>query len=77
MRRQGDKMGAGRLWLGLVCVSALALLSGCGWLFGSGPDNTGKARPGVDRKGPATGALPAATGGGHDAGIIEIGRAHV
>jgi hypothetical protein len=70
MRRQGDRMGTSRLWLSLLCVSALALLSGCGWLFGGGPDNTGKARPGVDRKAPATGALPAATGGGHDAGVM-------
>jgi hypothetical protein len=61
-------------------VSALVLLSGCGWLFGSGPDNTGKARPGVDRKAAATGALPAATGGGHEPGAMAadpVGNAQV
>jgi hypothetical protein len=70
MQRNGDTIGTGRLWLGLVCVSALVLLSGCGWLFGSGPGNTQKARPGVDRKASATGALPPATGGGHEPGAM-------
>jgi len=90
MRRDGEMIGPGRLWsrrlwsgrlaLGLLCASALLLLSGCGWLFGSGPDNTGKARPGVDRKAPATGGLPAATGGGHESGATAadpVGNAQI
>ena len=70
MRRNGEtKGGRGRFWLGLLCIPALGLLSGCGWLFGDSPSNKLNARPGVDRKTPATGALPAATDGGHDAGV--------
>jgi len=89
MRRDGEMIGPGRLWsrrlwsgrlpLGLLGVSALVLLSGCGWLFGSA-DTTGKARPGVDRKAPATGALPAATGGGHESGATAadpVGNAQI
>ena len=58
------------LRLGLLGVSGLALLSGCGW-FGGGSADSLKARPGVDRKVPATGALPSANPGQqHEAGVI-------
>jgi hypothetical protein len=69
MRRQRDTIGNRRFWLGLLGVSALALLSGCGW-FGGGSADSQKARPGVDRKVPATGALPSANPGQqHEAGV--------
>jgi hypothetical protein len=54
--------------LRLLVVSSLALLSGCGWLFGDSSANPQNARPGVDRQGPPTGTLPAASGQ-HDAGL--------
>jgi hypothetical protein len=54
--------------LRLLVVSGLALLSGCGWLFGDSGGKAQNARPGVDRKSPATGTLPAASGQ-HDAGL--------
>jgi hypothetical protein len=67
---KGTGGARGRFWLGLTCLPALVLLSGCGWLFGDSPTNKQNARPGVDRKMPATGTLPAATDGGHDAGVV-------
>jgi hypothetical protein len=72
MRRLKDMIGNGRLWRGLLGVSALALLSGCGWLgFGSGSPDSQKARPGADRKVTASGALPSANPGQqHEAGVI-------
>jgi len=71
MRRQRDLIGNGRLWLGLLGVSALALLSGCGWFGGGSPSDSQKARPGVDRKVPATGALPSANPGQqHESGVV-------
>src|SRR5436189_185493 len=64
MRRLKDIIGNGRLWRGLLGVSVLALVSGCGWLgFGSGSPDSQKARPGADRKLPASAALPAAKPG--------------
>jgi hypothetical protein len=51
-----------RIWRGLLAVSTLALLTGCGWFGGDAP--TGKARPGADRKIAPTGTLPAANPGG-------------
>ena len=68
MRRQWDGIGRGRVCLRLLVVSAFALLSGCGWLFGDSSPKSQNARPGVDRQGPATGTLPAASGQ-HDAGL--------
>ncbi|MBV8186903.1 MAG: hypothetical protein JOY64_25845 [Alphaproteobacteria bacterium] len=53
--------------LRLLVVSGFALLSGCGWLFGDDAPK-GNGRPGVDRQGPASGTLPAASGQ-HDAGV--------
>jgi hypothetical protein len=51
------------IWRGLLAVSTLALLSGCGW-FGGSSAPTGKARPGADRQIAPTGTLPAAKPGG-------------
>ena len=44
-------------------MSALALLSGCGWFDDSPRPTVQKARPGLDRIVPATGALPSANPG--------------
>ena len=52
-----------RIWRGLLAVSILALLTGCGW-FGGSSTPTGKARPGADRQIAPTGTLPAANPGG-------------
>jgi hypothetical protein len=71
MRRQRDTIG-NRLWLGLIGVSALALVSGCGWFDDSAPAGSQKVRPGVDRQAPASSALPPPSGAGqqHDSGIV-------
>jgi hypothetical protein len=50
------------IWRGLLAVSTLALLTGCGW-FGGSDAPTGKARPGADRQIAPTGTLPAANPG--------------
>jgi hypothetical protein len=50
------------IWRGLLAVSTLALLTGCGW-FGGSDGPTGKARPGADRQIAPTGTLPAAKPG--------------
>jgi hypothetical protein len=64
-------IGNRRFWLGLLGVSALALLSGCGWFGGGSPSDSQKARPGVDRKVPATGTLPSANPGQQrEAGVV-------
>ncbi len=62
MRRPHDMIGTSRLWLGLLGVSSIALLSGCGW-FGGSPSTSQKVRPGADRLAVASGALPAANPG--------------
>jgi hypothetical protein len=69
MRRQQDTIGHRGPWLSLLGVSALALLAGCGW-FGSDTPVGAGARAGVDRKAPASNALPPATGQQHDSGIV-------
>jgi hypothetical protein len=61
MRGKPTIMGK-RIWRGLLAVSTLALLAGCGW-FGGGNAPTGKARPGADRQIAPTGTLPAANPG--------------
>ena len=61
MRRGQD--GMGRSWLGLLGVSSLALLSGCGWFDGGPPAGSAKLRPGADRQIQANGALPSANPG--------------
>ena len=60
MRGKPTIMGK-RIWRGLLAVSTLALLAGCGWFGGDAP--TGKARPGADRQIAPTGTLPAANPG--------------
>jgi hypothetical protein len=60
MRGKRTIMGK-RIWRGLLAVSTLALLAGCGWFGGDAP--TGKARPGADRQIAPTGTLPAANPG--------------
>ena len=63
MRRQRDWIGSFRFWRSLLGVSALVLLSGCGW-FGGGTDlNSQKVRPGADRNVAGSGALPSANPG--------------
>ena len=61
MRRGQDRTG--RSWLGLLGVSSLALLSGCGWFDGGAPAGSAKLRPGADRQIQANGALPSANPG--------------
>ena len=59
-----------RIWRGLLAVSALMLLTGCGWFGGSGAP-TGKARPGADRQIAPTGTLPSANPGGQsEQGVV-------
>ena len=54
----------------LLAVSALMLLTGCGWFGGSGAP-TGKARPGADRQIAPTGTLPSANPGGQsEQGVV-------
>ena len=53
----------GRSWLGLLGVSSLALLSGCGWFDGGPPAGSAKLRPGADRQIQASGALPSGNPG--------------
>lgn len=60
MQRPQDTIGNGR-WLGLLGVSALALLSGCGWFESSSTVGT-PPRPGVERDVAPTNALPPAPG---------------
>ena len=60
MRGKRTIMGK-RNWRGLLAVSTLALLAGCGWFDGGAP--VGKARPGADRQIAPTGTLPAANPG--------------
>ena len=62
MRRQQDGNSGSRVWLSLLGVSAMALLSGCGW-FDSEPVTSQKARPGADRQVPGTAGLPSASAG--------------
>lgn len=62
MRGKRTMMGK-RIWRGLLTVSTLALLAGCGWFGGSGAP-TGKARPGADRQIAPTGTLPSANPSG-------------
>ena len=59
-----------RIWRGLLAVSTLALLTGCGW-FGGSSAPTGKARPGADRQIAPTGTLPSANPGGQsEQGVV-------
>ncbi len=60
MQRPQDTIGSGR-WLGLLGVSAFALLTGCGWFDGSAPVGP-PPRPGVERDLAPASALPPAPG---------------
>ncbi len=57
-----DVTSRGR-WLGLLGVSTLTLLSGCGWFSDSPPMGSAKLRAGADREVKASGALPSANPG--------------
>ena len=62
-------------WPGLLAVSTLALLTGCGWFGGSGAP-VGKARPGADRQIAPTGTLPSASPTGTcEQGVIAVDKA--
>jgi outer membrane protein OmpA-like peptidoglycan-associated protein len=63
MRRQRHMMASFRLWRSLLGVSALVLLSGCGWFGGGTQLDSQKARPGADRAVAGSGALPSANPG--------------
>src|SRR5882672_9493971 len=63
MWRPLDMMGSFRLWRSLLGVSALVLLSGCGWFGGGNQLESQKARPGADRTIAVSGALPSANPG--------------
>ena len=68
MRKGQDRTG--RSWLGLLGVSSLALLTGCGWFGGGGPPpGSAKLRPGADRQIQASSALPSANGQQYEQGI--------
>lgn len=60
MQRPQDTIGSGR-WLGLLGVSALAMLSGCDWIGGSTPIGP-PPRPGVEREIAPVSAIPPAPG---------------
>ena len=51
------------IWRGLLVVSTLVLVTGCGW-FGGSSAPIGKARPGADRQIAPTGTLPSANPSG-------------
>jgi len=64
-------MGKG-CWRGLLAVSTLAMLAGCGW-FGGGNAPVGAARPGADRQIAPTGTLPSANPGrGAEQGVTPV-----
>lgn len=68
MQRHQDTNGSGR-WLGLLGVSALALLAGCDW-FGGGSAGP-PARPGAEKGVPPSASLPPAPANPqYDAGVV-------
>src|SRR5882757_2092197 len=68
MWRPLDMMGSFRLWRSRLGVSALVLLSGCGWFGGGHQLESQKARPGADRTVAVSGALPSANPGRYEPG---------
>ncbi|WP_425065785.1 hypothetical protein [Reyranella sp.] len=74
MQRHQDTNGSGR-WLGLLGVSALALLAGCDWISGSTPIGP-PPRPGVEVNVQPSAAIPPAPANQqHDAGVLVEERA--
>jgi hypothetical protein len=73
MQRQQDMNGGRSLRLGLLGVSMLGILTGCGLFDSSAPAESTKARPGADRQVVVSGSLPsAAAGQQYDAGITAV-----
>ena len=71
MQRRQDTNGRG-LRLGLLGVSMLALLGGCGWFSDSSPPGAAP-RPGADRQVAPSAALPpAASGRAYEQGIVGV-----
>ncbi len=69
MQRLQDTNGSGR-WLGLLGVSALALLAGCDWFEGSAPVGA-PPRPGVEKGIPPSATIPPAPANPqYDAGVV-------
>ncbi|WP_428682753.1 hypothetical protein [Reyranella sp.] len=74
MQRHQDTNGSGR-WLGLLGVSALAMLAGCDWIGGSTPVGP-PPRPGVERNvAPSASIPPAPANQQYDAGVAVEERA--
>ena len=74
MQRHQDTNGSGR-WLGLLGVSALALLAGCDWISGSTPIGP-PPRPGAEVTVQPSAAIPPAPANQqHDAGVLVEERA--
>jgi outer membrane protein OmpA-like peptidoglycan-associated protein len=69
MQRHQDTNGSGR-WLGLLGVSALALLAGCDWIGGSTPIGP-PPRPGAEKGVPPSASLPPGpVNPQYDAGVV-------
>lgn len=69
MQRHQDTNGSGR-WIGLLGVSALALLAGCDWIGGSTPVGP-PPRPGVERGVQPSASIPAPPANPqYDAGVV-------
>jgi hypothetical protein len=69
MQRLQDTNGSGR-WLGLLGVSALALLAGCDWIGGSTPIGP-PPRPGAEKGVPPSASLPPGPANPqYDAGVV-------
>jgi outer membrane protein OmpA-like peptidoglycan-associated protein len=70
MQRHQDTNGSGR-WLGLLGVSALALLSGCDWIFGGSTPIGPPPRPGAEKAVQPSASIPAAPANPqYDAGVV-------
>jgi outer membrane protein OmpA-like peptidoglycan-associated protein len=70
MQRHQDTNGSGR-WLGLLGVSALALLAGCDWIGGSTPIGP-PPRPGAEKGvAPSASLPPGPANPQYDAGVVS------